>query len=159
MASNDHLAELKPSEKHEKGIEAGCLWRSCGRTGHIYRKNGLEYLESNKEHFEKYYNQDFSVEGSENNTHFTKTHGPKIFISNERDPRKNKTAWHIKVGQNFKTGKAPWVNNAHHILPCGTLKNAFDGEECEILLKGKYNINIGENVIYLPKQKKNWWNT
>lgn len=67
----------------------------------------------------------------------------------------------IAEGENFTRALWPYFNNAHHIIPKGTLKRmiAEQGEDAsniiqKALLKAKYNVNHGYNMIFLPMDKK-----
>lgn len=152
--ADEHFKALKKDESHVTGEANGCLWR-CGRSGHKHRENGKKYLESNKGKLSKYYDHDFTCLGSAARERFDAVQGAAPYGEREQtDPRYNKTLWHIGDADNFGPGDLPWLNNAHHILPCAAVRNAFCGiGEFEILLKGKYNINCGENIVYLPKKE------
>ena len=154
MSDNKHFKELKKDESHVTGDKSGCLWR-CGKNGHKHRENGKAYLESHKGKLGRYYNHNFSSSTNKARKRIDHVMEDKIYTSKSKDPRNKEKLWHIGEGNNFGSGKLPWVNNAHHILPCAAVRNAFSGiGEFEILLKGKYNINAGENIIYLPKKTK-----
>lgn len=89
-----------------------------------------------------------------------------------KDPKTKKRLFTIPAGQNFKGKKCsmwPWWNNAHHIIPKATLKNAIAAVEnpkdwksrlsvktiiTRFLLHEKYNVNHHKNVIILPMDKE-----
>jgi hypothetical protein len=66
------------------------------------------------------------------------------------------------VGIPFKTSFSPWPNNAHHLLPVGTLHKAIDSISSnnrnitiriiQDLLINKYNINYFVNMMILPQR-------
>jgi len=70
----------------------------------------------------------------------------------------------IKEGENFTRALWPYYNNAHHIIPKGTLRRMIaelDNEQSglsdivqQALLKVKYNVNHGLNLIFLPMDKR-----
>jgi hypothetical protein len=153
--ANEHFKKIKKEEIHVTGGENGCLWRSCGRTGHKYRTNGKDYIEANKAKLGRYYNHDFTRSGSAAKSRADAVLGTGYYgNSQNKDPRHTKDLWHIGKHGNFGSGTKPWKNNAHHILPCAVLRDAFTtGNEYELMLQGKYNLNAGENVIWLPKKE------
>jgi hypothetical protein len=97
---------------------------------------------------------------------------PRWYRSELEVPKKNE--WDVK-GRNFKGSLKPYWNQAHHIIPVGSLENSLqqvaeglaktrqkEGKErltssSDILfylkgslLKSKYNINHKKNMIILP---------
>ncbi len=52
--------------------------------------------------------------------------------------------------ENFLSGKAPYKNQAHHMLPQSFNKLLSDDINT-LCKKVKYNINRGENIIFLPE--------
>lgn len=66
----------------------------------------------------------------------------------------------IKEGKNFTRDTWPWWNNAHHLIPKGTLlamitdsakPDARIGTLCkQSLLKAKYNVNEKDNMMFMP---------
>ncbi|CAM2006478.1 AHH domain-containing protein [Acanthopleuribacter pedis] len=62
----------------------------------------------------------------------------------------------IPQGMNFITETWPYWNNAHHILPKGSLKSAIVGSEHALiiqrgLLNVKYNVNHHNNLLLMPQ--------
>lgn len=64
----------------------------------------------------------------------------------------------VKKGMNFTQDTWPYWNNAHHIIPKGTLKERITEEDAVVsdliqqcLLEAKYNINHKINVVLLPQ--------
>ncbi|WP_194858321.1 AHH domain-containing protein [Myxococcus sp. AB056] len=54
-------------------------------------------------------------------------------------------------GQNFKIGQSPYINQAHHLLPEEAFSDKyFDSDQMRMLRGVDYNINNGENIIFLP---------
>jgi hypothetical protein len=53
---------------------------------------------------------------------------------------------------NFLSGYMPYQNEAHHLLPVEAVPGAFKGEKRRLLEKLPYNINHGQNIIFLPKR-------
>ncbi|MBT8339117.1 MAG: AHH domain-containing protein [Desulfatitalea sp.] len=152
MAGENHIKKLREDEYHLKGKNNGCVFR-CSKSGHKHRENGYDYAKSN---FASMYNKDFS---SGTNRAMADTHlGPNVYINNHRDPRSANNIWHIGAGKyshlNYKKGFWPFINQAHHILPCTSLKNEFGISELKWLMKCKYNINAGLNIIILPTEIK-----
>jgi hypothetical protein len=153
MGDGDHVEPLrKNAEYHQRGSSSkgGCLFR-CGRSGHKHRVNGKKYLEDNFADAD-HYNVDFTQ--GEPKKRFDGVFGDTLYDDDKKmDPRYTKNSWYAKENDNFGSDMSPWPNNAHHILPVAALRNAFSNEECKLLLKANYNINTGENIIYLPKEE------
>ena len=71
---------------------------------------------------------------------------------------------YCKPGRNFKNAKFPYWNNAHHILPKGTLKSCIlelaDGDSNvsdtiqKCLFKARYNVNHKKNMLLMPQDKE-----
>lgn len=146
--ASDHTELKSNAELHVTGKKNGCLFR-CGKSGHKHRENGRELLEAQ---LKNHYDIDFTR--GKPKERFTSILGVGIHGRvQSNDPRYNKTVWFAGVGKNFRTGKKPWENNAHHILPVASIREALTAVECKILLQGRYNLNAGENLIYLPKNQ------
>jgi hypothetical protein len=67
----------------------------------------------------------------------------------------------IKATMNFTQDTWPYWNNAHHLIPKGTLKARVLEEESRVsdliqqcLLKAKYNINHKKNMLLLPQDRE-----
>ncbi len=56
--------------------------------------------------------------------------------------------------QNFLWGFLPYENQAHHVIPKEAFDLAFDHEQKRILAAVPYDLNHGENIILLPKKKR-----
>ena len=56
--------------------------------------------------------------------------------------------------RNYKIGQAPYSNQAHHMIPCEALKagEVFTDAEHSILRKVDYDVNNGDNLIFLPSR-------
>jgi hypothetical protein len=66
----------------------------------------------------------------------------------------------IPVGENFTRALWPYFNNAHHIIPKGTLRAMITETGSPLsdivqkgLLKAKYNVNHKINLVFLPMDK------
>ena len=66
----------------------------------------------------------------------------------------------IGKGKNFTGWVWPYWNNAHHIIPKGTLRKEIEAQGTELsniiqkaLLKAKYNVNHKINMVFLPMDK------
>jgi hypothetical protein len=54
------------------------------------------------------------------------------------------------TGDSYLTANEPFCNNAHHIMPWSSLKGALDDDQGILLQKSGYNLNAGDNLIFLP---------
>lgn len=55
-------------------------------------------------------------------------------------------------GLNFKIGRIPYRNQAHHIVACEIFYgDDWDAEHLNVVLQCGYNINNPDNIIYLPQ--------
>lgn len=84
----------------------------------------------------------------------------------DRDVVENGTVFYtVEQGKNYQRDTWPWWNNAHHLVPKATLRNAVEGLKnpsgwngpatlAEVvkcfLLSEKYNVNHFRNMIILP---------
>lgn len=60
-------------------------------------------------------------------------------------------AYYFDYGTNFQLGRAPYANQAHHLIPVSTFTDPpFTASQQELLRKVKYNVNNGDNIIFLP---------
>ncbi|RKH17815.1 hypothetical protein D7X74_11330 [Corallococcus sp. CA047B] len=170
-SKKDHIEELKSHESHKDGESEGCVTRckweketyanggfrwKCAVPGHDHRENGLKYHLANDS---AWYNLDFSIEGPARARFLReRKFGTLVLKAKKPDPshpRAKATWWMKGSGGNFKSKSKPWAFNAHHIIPMGSLHNAFfkldDGAGKLLLLQqAKYNINRGLNIIFLP---------
>jgi hypothetical protein len=67
----------------------------------------------------------------------------------------------IKAKMNFSQDTWPYWNNAHHLIPKGTLKAKIVAEGTRVsevmqkaLLLAKYNVNHKVNMLFLPQDKE-----
>jgi len=67
----------------------------------------------------------------------------------------------IIAEHNFTRDTWPYWNNAHHLIPKGTLKQVMQKQESEVselmqqgLLQAHYNINHKINMLFLPQDKE-----
>jgi hypothetical protein len=81
--------------------------------------------------------------------------GPKKRSSFSRGTRK------VKKGHNFTNAQWPYWNNAHHLIPKGTLKSTILEQPSEVanliqqaLLEAKYNVNHKVNMLLMPQDKE-----
>jgi hypothetical protein len=81
----------------------------------------------------------------------------------DRSLRKASGRGYVAKGKNFEHVLWPYWNNAHHLIPKGTLKAQIEHKgittRCQKLIKGallkaKYNVNRHVNVILLPMDKE-----
>ena len=141
----------KDVEADDKGVvtsaEKGCIIK-CGLASHgHYRKNGYNlvsgdsarnafllggYLGAGKGFPDAWQERGYK--------------GKKIVIKN---PDKAPGSFAFS-GQNYLTGNDPFKNNAHHIMPWAALKGALNNDQGIALQKAGYNLNGGNNIIFLP---------
>ncbi|WIG99464.1 AHH domain-containing protein [Myxococcus sp. SDU36] len=67
----------------------------------------------------------------------------------------------IPAGYNFTQDTWPYWNNAHHLIPKGTLDSVIQKQEARVsnmiqkaLLKAKYNINHKKNMLLIPQDRE-----
>ncbi|ATB45388.1 AHH domain-containing protein [Corallococcus macrosporus] len=67
----------------------------------------------------------------------------------------------IPAGYNFTQDTWPYWNNAHHLIPKGTLDSVIQEQEAKVsnmiqkaLLKAKYNINHKKNMLMIPQDRE-----
>lgn len=67
----------------------------------------------------------------------------------------------VPAGKNFTKALWPYFNNAHHIIPKGTLQKSIKQLGSDLsdivqkaLLKAHYNVNHKTNMIFLPMDKR-----
>ncbi|RKH11647.1 hypothetical protein D7V97_10695 [Corallococcus sp. CA053C] len=56
-------------------------------------------------------------------------------------------------GNNFQIGQSPYVNQGHHLLPEEAF-SYFESDQLRMLQGVDYNINNGENIIFLPARQR-----
>lgn len=154
MGTNEHLEKTRDHELlHIEGEDNGCLVfcfkygsETRGKKGHSHRYNGRQYQEQNES---EYYNLDFT--SGENKARLDAEFGTTVPLHSVGDPRLQPNAWHMGVGANFCHAKAPWPNQAHHVIPINVIGKVFpEPEDLELLLVAKYNVNRGLNIVILP---------
>jgi len=59
--------------------------------------------------------------------------------------------YYFDHGENFKNGSTPYLNEGHHLIPHTSSFETFTDKQMEILKKIDYNVNNGNNIIFLPK--------
>jgi hypothetical protein len=170
----DHWAtrpveELHIADKNLTEPNKGCTNKCGGKPHGDYRKNGYAETERDPEK-SALYNLDFAELLSGRRKLHAKppigatTKGLPTMIKrrSERNPRLNSHDWWIgglAPKKNFKSAYLPYNNEAHHILPAESLKDAGTGPHSpnEIVLKmimhAEYNLNAGVNIILLPKNR------
>lgn len=53
---------------------------------------------------------------------------------------------------NFKLGRIPYSNQAHHVMPCEVFyEKKWDAKHLDVVLDCPYDINNKKNIIYLPQ--------
>jgi len=67
----------------------------------------------------------------------------------------------VPVGMNFTQDLWPYWNNAHHLIPKGTLKARINAQSAKVstliqkaLLTAQYNINHKINMLLMPQDKR-----
>ena len=67
----------------------------------------------------------------------------------------------VPMNKNFSQDTWPYWNNAHHLIPKGTLKARILEEDVKVsnliqqcLLEAKYNINFKVNMLFLPQDRE-----
>ncbi|MBU8899865.1 AHH domain-containing protein [Corallococcus sp. M34] len=67
----------------------------------------------------------------------------------------------IRAGYNFTQDTWPYWNNAHHLIPKGTLESEFSKQEAMVsnlmqkaLLKTRYNVNHKKNMLMIPQDRE-----
>jgi A nuclease family of the HNH/ENDO VII superfamily with conserved AHH len=187
MGSKDHLANnFKGTHKQiAKSTEnGGCLWghgagyriNSC-----CYRWQAHERAKTEKNCTEIYHRYKEVPRTSKITTSQYKTEKDGLFPAHYcaeldppqsgdwdvtgpfRDIYRNKSL-HIKTGKNFRKDTWPYWNNAHHLIPKGTLVATIEVETekdpdigvfiKKALMVGKYNVNHKKNMMFLPQDRE-----
>lgn len=105
---------------------------------------------------------------------------PAHYCARIAPPRKGQNDWHvggpktpivrkkfsgqkvtIPATMNFTQDTWPYWNNAHHLIPKGTLKARISEEKARVsvliqqsLLEAKYNINFKVNMLMMPQDRE-----
>ncbi|WP_141617121.1 AHH domain-containing protein [Myxococcus sp. AB036A] len=161
--SKEHFEALSNDKSHVAGEDNGCVTRCiyetqsgkmvCTFKGHGYKENGFNYQKGC--HEADWYNLPIHEEGSDARKRFNAIFST-AFKQEWRDPSKRAQAWYMGAGPyghlNFVgSGRWPWSNNAHHIVPVDdVLSKLLTVDELKTLQQAKYNVNKGINIIYLP---------
>lgn len=58
---------------------------------------------------------------------------------------------------NFRRGRAPYINQAHHLIPTSYLNRFPHHWQREVLKRVDYDINNGRNIMFLPAQAQDSW--
>ncbi|MCY1016936.1 AHH domain-containing protein [Pyxidicoccus sp. MSG2] len=73
----------------------------------------------------------------------------------------DKSKVRIPAGYNFTQDTWPYWNNAHHLIPKGTLEKKILEQEYKVsnimqkaLLKAKYNVNHKRNMLMIPQDRE-----
>lgn len=164
---DEHFEALSKDKSHVAGEDNGCVTRcvyeekngkrECQFAGHDYKTNGFNYQKDCDE--ANWYNLPIHEEGSDARKRFDAVF-TTAFKQAWRDPSKKAEAWYMGGGPyghiNFvASGRWPWSNNAHHLIPVDdVLSKVLDFDQLKLLQQAKYNVNKGINIIYLPNSTR-----
>jgi hypothetical protein len=158
--TGEHSERLKKMENYH---DKGCVIKPCSKKGHRHRENCYNYAKSSKLDRDLY-NRDFTkATGGAEFKRVNRLLGRKRFRRSKKwDPRDTKDAWwlgngpyaHLNYWYKPGGGFFPFLNAAHHILPAESLHEVLDFWELRALQECGYNINAGENLIFLPREKR-----
>lgn len=141
----------KGVEADDKGVvtsaEKGCIIK-CGLASHgNYRQNGYNLVKSDSARngflLGGYLGKGKKFPQAWKETGYKRK---KLVI---RNPDNTPGSFAFS-GQNYLTGNDPFKNNAHHIMPWAALKGALTNDQGIALQKAGYNLNGGNNIIFLP---------
>ncbi|MFP2926518.1 AHH domain-containing protein [Pyxidicoccus sp. 3LG] len=119
-----------------------------------YRKNGVSHISGNEGKRDRVYDNNDKIKAYLKNNGI----GTRIEGATAGDDQ-HSAGYHFK---HFSAGDAgkPYPNQGHHILPCelfsrrsdegGKQGGAFGTEELRVFYRLDYNVNNGNNVIFLP---------
>ena len=139
----------KDVEADKKGkvtsADKGCMIK-CGVASHgHYRKNGYEFVKDDGDR-NAFLLGDYLGAGKFPAAWQEKGYkGRKLVIKNP-----DTGGSFAFSGKNYLTGNDPFKNNAHHIMPWAALKGGLTNNDGIALQKAGYNLNGGDNVIFLP---------
>lgn len=125
---------------HLKGDgEYKAVW---GRSGD-YRKKTMQGIKAKSERKDIYDNEDVLKATLSSIKPKTDANGNAIIAGSKA---------HIAryTLDKFTGGSSPYPNHAHHMIPANAFINQFTTEQREILLKIDYDVNNGNNLIFLP---------
>ncbi|WP_052519239.1 AHH domain-containing protein [Archangium violaceum] len=110
-----------------------------------YRKNGYKHIKGNGGRKSVY--ADLDVIQGALQTLGTGVRGKGVTAGSKAHARR----YTFTYGNNFRIGKSPYANQGHHLLPEEAfLDKFFDSNQLRMLQGVDYNINNGENIIFLP---------
>ena len=163
---DEHFEALSMDKSHAHGEDNGCVTRcvheekagkrTCKFTGHDYKTNGFNYQKGAEA---DWYNLPIHQEDSDARKRFNAIFTTP-FKQEWRDPSKKAEAWYMGAGPyghiNFiASGRWPWSNNAHHLIPVDdVLSKVLDLDQLKLLQQAKYNVNKGINILYLPNSTR-----
>jgi A nuclease family of the HNH/ENDO VII superfamily with conserved AHH len=157
----DHISKKAWKQAHEDGCVTKCRTGKKayvkGGHAHAYRSNGHTEAKSKATGI---YDVDFTLAANMKRltailgkSYSEKAHGKGV-RRKTADPRDKRDAWFLSTGNNFQKGYKPYNHDSHHMVPCEALAECFDPSERLLLMQAKYNVNLGGNVIILPKKEK-----
>ncbi len=115
-----------------------------GRNQHTYRDNGRAELKANAGRRQRVYDNDAKI------LEYLRFYGvaPRDKGVSRHSPA-HAALYHF---EHFISGREPYSNVAHHLLPCDVFNpdEVFTEEELEILKRVAYDVNNGQNIIFLP---------
>lgn len=154
--SSSHVASLKDDEYHDPGCVFKCVpsKRAFSDKGHgAYRRNGFQEIRGNQKKRATY-----EFAGIKHRIAIFGPPEPEKAsgtgqLRTPNNPATDQGSWDF-VGENFQKGYQPYNHDYHHMMPWDTLKQALSSTQARMLMKAKYNLNAGINLIILPKSSK-----
>jgi hypothetical protein len=142
----------KGAKANPKGVitskNKGCIIK-CGLASHgDYRKNGYNLVKGDGGR-NQFLLSGYLGEGKAGFGDSWKETGYKKKKIVVKNPDKAPDSFAFE-GQNYLTGNKPFKNNAHHIMPWAALKGGLTNLQGKALQKAGYNLNGGNNIIFLP---------
>lgn len=140
---NDFVAEWKGYEQEVKNaaknnphtLAEAKKYAFLDRQGQMHTRNGFYYIKG-RGRCAIYDTPTWTPAGQ----------GPHLYVFDYTRPR---------GGTNFLSASKPYKNEAHHMLPVKAFgKKYFTRTQLALLKKLPYNINHGENIIFLPKKER-----
>ncbi|CAA0102974.1 Uncharacterised protein [BD1-7 clade bacterium] len=113
-----------------------------------YRKNGYDYIVKTARRKKRYANNQQIGKGLRAINRRPKDQS----VTPGSDTHAN--LYHFNIGNNFKHWRVPYDHQAHHLLPKEFNKFLKADATRKICAKLNYNINRGENIVYLPYNNK-----
>jgi len=129
-----------------------------GRGG-AYAKNGYHYIKQKSDR-KKVYDSTNAKLKKALESRFKTAQGTTVGSSEHISRYKYVYSKTTSAGQqfNFHNQNMPYQSEAHHMLPNEVFsgkKAEFNENQMELLRKVPYNLNHGENIIFLPKHESN----